>query len=93
MSDPQTHEPGCCADRRWKDEHPDHPDAPKVKACTEQTCMRLPAGQTCGDCYAFSHCEALYGIKASNTVCDFFPRRFGLPVTPAIDEADLQELA
>ena len=51
---------GCCAD----------------KACTEKTCMELPASKTCGDCKHFRHCEAFYGHNPADTYCDFFPRRF-----------------
>lgn len=54
------HTHGCCAD----------------KACTEKTCMELPAGTTCGDCRNFRHCEAFYARKKTDTSCDFFPRRF-----------------
>jgi hypothetical protein len=51
---------GCCAD----------------KACNDKTCMELPAGKTCGDCGHFRHCEAFYAHKATDTYCDFYPRRF-----------------
>ena len=55
-----THTHGCCAD----------------KACSEKTCMELPVGKTCGDCKHFRHCMAFYQHEASDTYCDFFPRRF-----------------
>lgn len=51
---------GCCAD----------------KACTDKTCMELPKGKTCGDCYAFRHCAAFYAHTPTDTYCDFYPRRF-----------------
>jgi hypothetical protein len=51
---------GCCAD----------------KACTNFTCMELPAGKTCGDCLHFLHCAAFYAHKPTDAYCDFFPRRF-----------------
>ncbi len=54
------HTHGCCAD----------------KACTDKTCMELPAGKTCGVCAHFRHCEAFYAHARSDTYCDFFPRRF-----------------
>lgn len=50
---------GCCAD----------------KACTDKTCMQLPVGVACGDCAHFNHCKAFYGHSATDTYCDFFPRR------------------
>jgi len=58
---------GCCAD----------------KACDSNTCMELPQGKTCGDCFAFRHCAAFYGRKATDTYCDFFPRRFKEPAPKA----------
>ena len=51
---------GCCTD----------------KACTRDTCMELPAGTTCGDCYHIARCKAIYGHTETNTYCDWFPRRF-----------------
>lgn len=38
--------------------------------------MALPEGKTCGDCYAFRHCEAMYAHIAADEVCDFYPNRF-----------------
>jgi len=64
---------GCCAD----------------KVCTGETCMNLPIGETCADCKHFAHCERMYGAKASNDWCDFFPRRFH----KANDGVDRQEKA
>ncbi len=55
---------GCCVDKKYG------------KGCTPATCMGLPAGKTCGDCGYFGHCRAMYGHKAADTYCDFFPRRF-----------------
>lgn len=54
------YEHGCCAD----------------EACTDKTCMELPAGKTCGDCKHFRHCASFYAHEATDTYCDFFPRRF-----------------
>ena len=54
---------GCCTD----------------KACTRETCMKLPAGETCGECRNFPHCSRMYGAKAEYAYCDFFPRRFRKP--------------
>jgi hypothetical protein len=51
---------GCCAD----------------KACTPKTCMDLPTGTTCGDCFHVRRCCAIYGHKPEDTYCDWFPRRF-----------------
>jgi len=61
---------GCCAD----------------KACAPQTCMELPAGQTCGDCGRFGYCKAIVGMTAESTSCDWFPRRF-LPRVQTLAEA------
>lgn len=38
--------------------------------------LDLPAGKTCGDCYAFRHCAAFFGRIAADESCDFFPVRF-----------------
>ncbi len=65
------HTHGCCAD----------------KACTDKTCMELPKGKTCGDCYAFRHCEAFYGHTKTDTYCDFYPRRFREPTVKATEAA------
>lgn len=54
------HTHGCCAD----------------KACSDKTCMELPAGKTCGDCAHVRHCIAFYAHTETDTYCDFFPRRF-----------------
>ena len=54
------HNHGCCAD----------------KACNDKTCMELADGKTCGDCANFRHCAAFYAHQATDTYCDFFPRRF-----------------
>ena len=58
---------GCCVDRKYG------------KGCTEQTCMDLPKGTTCGSCVHFSRCSRLISAKAERTTCDWFPRRY-LPV-------------
>ena len=51
---------GCCAD----------------KACTPKTCMDLPDGKTCGDCVHIKRCKAIFGHTETDTVCDWFPRKF-----------------
>lgn len=51
---------GCCSD----------------KACSDKTCMELPDGKSCGECKHFRHCAAFYAHAATDTYCDFFPRRF-----------------
>lgn len=63
------HKHGCCAD----------------KACNDRTCMELPADKTCGDCKHFRHCEAFYAHKATDTYCDFFPRRFAQRITAGVE--------
>lgn len=57
---------GCCVDKKYG------------KGCTEQTCMSLPAGKTCGDCRHVVWCEGFLGSRfaRTNTSCDWFPRRF-----------------
>lgn len=51
---------GCCAD----------------KSCTPKTCMNLPDGKTCGDCVHIERCEGIFGHTETDTVCDWFPRKF-----------------
>lgn len=51
---------GCCADKK----------------CTPETCMNLPMGITCGDCSHIGRCKAIFGHAETDTVCDWFPRRF-----------------
>ena len=51
---------GCCVD----------------KSCTPETCMRLPEGKACGDCFHFLRCQQFAWAESLNTTCDFFPRRF-----------------
>ena len=46
-------------------------------ACTEETCMELPEGKTCGDCRYQPWCKALFSCPPERTSCDYFPRRFG----------------
>jgi hypothetical protein len=38
--------------------------------------MNLPDGETCIQCKHFVHCSRMYGVKAENTACDFYPVRF-----------------
>lgn len=57
---------GCCVNKKY----------PEAVQCTDSTCMTLPAGKTCADCRHTKHCVAMYGVKAENTNCDFFPRRY-----------------
>lgn len=54
---------GCCYDKR----------------CTAETCMNLPDGRTCGDCFHIKRREAIFGHVPSDTSCDWFPRRFREP--------------
>lgn len=51
---------GCCAD----------------KACTDKTCMELPAGKTCGHCHLELICCEAFGKTPADTNCYWFPRRF-----------------
>jgi hypothetical protein len=51
---------GCCVD----------------EACTEDTCMALPQGESCGTCIHVKRCTSIFGVDKKNTSCDFFPRKF-----------------
>ena len=33
--------------------------------------MKLPDGETCGGCYWFTRCKALFGCPETNTSCDW----------------------
>ena len=55
---------GCCVDRKYG------------TGCTDTTCMALPSGATCADCAHMKRCVGIFGVKPTNTSCDFFPRRF-----------------
>jgi len=56
---------GCCVDRKYG------------KGCTDDTCMRLPLGKTCGDCVHIGRCEAIgYTRSAEELACSLFPRHF-----------------
>ena len=53
------------------------------KACTKDTCMDLPEGETCGTCYHLPRCSAFgFTSSAENKNCDFFPRRFHKKAAP-----------
>ena len=48
--------------------------------------MKLPDGETCGNCYWFRRCKGLFGCAETNTTCDWAPSRFlkaARPPTPA----------
>lgn len=62
--------PGCCVDRVYA------AFGTRARGCSDDTCMTLPAGQSCGTCVHHNRCTSLFGAKTENTVCDFFPRRF-----------------
>jgi hypothetical protein len=49
--------------------------------------MALPEGQTCGNCFHFKRCEALFQAIAADEVCDFAPNRF-IAVTGATSRGD-----
>ncbi len=55
---------GCCVDKKYG------------KGCTEETCMNLPEGMTCGNCFHVGRCTTIFGSNADDTACSFFPRRF-----------------
>jgi len=41
--------------------------------------MNLPEGKTCGDCFHFNRCNAIFGHIAGDEICDWAPGRFILP--------------
>jgi hypothetical protein len=41
--------------------------------------MRLPKGQTCGDCAHIQRCKSIYGHTETDTSCDWSPSRFVQP--------------
>ena len=41
--------------------------------------MRLPAGDTCGNCRHILRCKAMFGHTETDTYCDWSPSRF-IPV-------------
>lgn len=43
---------------------------------SEENQMTLPQGKTCGDCYHFPRCNAIFGHIAEDRVCDWAPSRF-----------------
>lgn len=58
----------CCGDRQYDG---------ASHACTERTCTHLPVvGQTCADCVHVEKCTTMFGSDATDTACQFFPRRF-----------------
>lgn len=38
--------------------------------------MDLPDGKTCKDCVYCYRCTKMFGVKESNTECDFYPVEF-----------------
>jgi hypothetical protein len=38
--------------------------------------MELPKGKTCNDCVFVARCCAMFGVKKTNTSCDWSPVRF-----------------
>lgn len=38
--------------------------------------MDLPEGITCADCMHTRRCVSIFGVKETNTSCDFYPIRF-----------------
>jgi hypothetical protein len=74
---------GCCVDKKYGN------------GCTEETCMQLPAGKTCGDCVHIKRCKAIFGHVESDTSCDWFPRRFVLKAgdTPEVSLERVRQVA
>ena len=63
--------PGCCVDG----------------CCSDETCMRLPEGRTCGDCANLARCGALFGCGPARRSCDFYPRLFRAAAPAPVAEA------
>ncbi|MEX0497688.1 hypothetical protein AB3X34_04525 [Raoultella terrigena] len=38
--------------------------------------MKLPAGNTCGNCRHLRRCKAMFGHTETDTYCDWSPSRF-----------------
>lgn len=58
----------CCVDRQYQG---------ASHACNQRTCTHLPVvGQTCADCVHVEKCTTMFGQDATDTACQFFPRRF-----------------
>lgn len=60
---------GCCRDKK----------------CTPADCMALPVGNTCGECGHFQRCKWLLSRSPEETGCDWWPRRFQLPVLEQVE--------
>lgn len=41
--------------------------------------MRLPAGNTCGNCHHIRRCKTIFGHTETDAYCDWSPSRF-IPV-------------
>lgn len=46
-------------------------------SCKNQ-CMEIPGGYKCCNCCHYKKCSSIFGVKAENTHCDFYPIRFVL---------------
>ena len=38
--------------------------------------MKLPDNKSCADCIHANRCTKLFGVKLTNTECDFYPIAF-----------------
>ena len=38
--------------------------------------MEIQNGKTCNECIHMERCRSMFGVKASNKECDFYPVRF-----------------
>lgn len=43
--------------------------------------MSLPEGKTCADCVHTYRCTSMFGVKVTDTTCDFYPIRFIARIT------------
>jgi hypothetical protein len=52
-----------------------------VSAKPERDPMQLPPGAQCDQCFAYRHCNGLFGCEPTSTRCDWSPSRFSYAQT------------
>ena len=48
----------------------------ETKLSPESQAMKLPAGEVCDNCFAFTFCAGIGCTWSGRTECDYYPRRF-----------------
>ena len=71
-----SHIPGCCVDSWSEAKRAGRKALPVCAGDAAASCMRLPNGATCADCVHVKRCTSLFGVKPTDNVCDFHPRRY-----------------